>query len=176
MLINYKALYKTLCVCNYKINIESEYNLIKSLMIFIIFLMNWLIGYIWKLYTKLLISRNRSELLIQERETSSCVCIKLPKATSPDMSAYLRSHRPRRKRRWHRCARVVAYHRGCVVVQVSLPLFSTVICMRSHTINSLGSLIPPYSPLGIFCHRFFFNVYKLYRMSSKLFNKKEQFD
>ncbi|XP_005094464.1 uncharacterized protein LOC101857239 [Aplysia californica] len=67
--------------------------------------------------------KTQNELMIQEKETSCCITIKVPRVTSTELSAYLRHNRPRRKRRSHRCTRVVAYHKGYIIVQVNTERF-----------------------------------------------------
>ncbi|KAH9524409.1 hypothetical protein Btru_054459 [Bulinus truncatus] len=63
--------------------------------------------------------KNRSELMLYEKETQRCVTVRLPRETCPEMSTYLRNHRPRRRRRSLRSTRVVAYHDGCALIQVN---------------------------------------------------------
>ncbi|KAK6970813.1 hypothetical protein BgiMline_026503 [Biomphalaria glabrata] len=63
--------------------------------------------------------KTRSELMLYEKESQRCVSVKLPRETCPEMTAYLRNHRPRRRRRSIRSTRVVAYHDGSALIQIN---------------------------------------------------------
>ncbi|CAL1536216.1 unnamed protein product [Lymnaea stagnalis] len=61
----------------------------------------------------------RNELMIFEKEALRCLTVQLPRETTPEMTAYFHRHRPRRRRRSIRTARVVAYHDGTIIVQLN---------------------------------------------------------
>ncbi|XP_059140160.1 uncharacterized protein LOC131928227 [Physella acuta] len=63
--------------------------------------------------------KSRHEVMIYEKETQSCLTIRLPALSSPDMVAYVHSNRIRRRRRNIPSTRVVAYHDGSIIVQVN---------------------------------------------------------